>query len=476
MQHTGITKNQFLFSVACFFMSPPLLLAILFKNAEHEAWLISLAGAGLGFGAACMIMALYRLNRGKELAGICQAALGKTAGRFLAALYLLFFFFRLCSDVSQVSGFLSTYVLPETPIPVIIAVLVTACTVSAHRKAGPLCGIAFWLFLLVAVYTVGSIFLLRDKINPENYLPLFSLESGRYAGSAAVTAAELFSGLTVFLVLFNEETGRDDLRRPVLTGYGLAALILVLAVFRDGAVFGPFSEFLTAPSLQSARMINIGEILSRVELLYVLLFVFAVFFKIALSVYAVSKLLAAITGCDGTESFVWPVGILLFGASVISFRSYAELTEWGEKYMAFYLWIFEGILPAVLLVSCAAKRGIRNLRLRAAGLLGIGSARALRDSKGPPAGESDGAGRPGDPEAPGGNRRDPAERAAAKRAAAERTAAEKKRRRQVAVAMTASILLSGGISISLLLGLRVPSPFAPLVWIAKSVYSFFGFS
>ena len=82
IQNTGITKNQFLFSAACFFMASPLFLAILFKNAGHESWIISIVGAVLGFVVSYMIMTLYKLNKGKELAGICKAAFGKTAGVF----------------------------------------------------------------------------------------------------------------------------------------------------------------------------------------------------------------------------------------------------------------------------------------------------------------------------------------------------------------------------------------------------------
>lgn len=435
-------------------MAAPLFLAILFKRAEHESWIVAVAGAVLGFAVSYMIMTLYNLNKGKELAGICKASFGKTAGMFFAVLYLLFFLFRLCANVSQFSGFLSTYVLPETPVPVIVALLVGACTVSARRRAGPLCGMALWLFLLISGYTVISVFLLQEKINPENFLPVFSLEGGSYIKTTVTTVAELFSGLAIFLVFFNEEDGKENLRKPVLIGYLLAAAILVVAVLRDCAVFGPFSKYLTAPSLQSARMINFGEILSRVELLYVLLFVFVIFFKISLSIYAISKLFSSVTGCGRNYSYVWPVGLLIFSIGIISFRSYADQMDWGEKYMAFYIWIFEVILPAVMLVICAVKRGVRNMKIRAAGVP-VKQAEAKPDETEKNV-NSENAESPQTVSVPN-------------------AVFEKKSRRCFAWTMTLCALIAGTISVLLLFGVRVPSPFTPLVWLAKSVYRVFGF-
>ena len=437
-------------------MASPLFLAILFKNAGHESWIPAIVGAALGFVVSYMIMTLYNLNKGKELAGICKAAFGKTAGIFFAVLYLLFFFFHLCSNVSQVSEFLSTYVLPETPIPVIIALLVVACTVSARRKSGPLCGMAFWLFLLVSGYTVLSVFFLQDKMNPENFLPVLSLDGGSYVKSAVTTVAELFSGLTIFLVFFNEEGGNDNLRKPVLIGYLLAAAIIVLAALRDCAVFGPFSKYLTAPSLQSARMISFGEILSRVELLYVLLFVCVIFFKFSLSIYAISKLFSSVTGCGRNYAYVWPVGILLFGVSIVSFRSYADLLDWGESYMPLYIWLFEVILPAVMLLICAVKLGVRNMKIRAAGVLGLKQAEAGQPPETGKDGNSENAEMP-------------------ENAEAQNDAFEKKSRLCFTWTLTSCILITGVIAVLLLFGVRVPSPFTVFIWIAKSIYRIFGF-
>lgn len=77
MKKSGaITQKQFLFSVFCFLLSSPFFIAILFKRAKHESWIIMLLGGIIGFAISYMVMTLYNMNKGRELVGICRAAGG----------------------------------------------------------------------------------------------------------------------------------------------------------------------------------------------------------------------------------------------------------------------------------------------------------------------------------------------------------------------------------------------------------------
>lgn len=357
MKKSGaITQKQFLFSVFCFLLSSPFFIAILFKRAKHESWIIMLLGGIIGFAISYMVMTLYNMNKGRELVGICRAAVGKTAGSIIAALYLIFFLIKICINTAQFSGFLSSNVLPNTPVAIIIVTFLLACTLSAKRGAVNICGFAFWFVLPIIIYTLTSTVLLSGQFKLSNFFPMLSLDSGSYLKAALTVVAEPFANLAIFLMLFNESEDNGNLRKYVLIGYTMSVFLLLIAVLRESAIFGDFSQYLSSLLFQSARLINMGEVLSRVEIIYVLLLLIITFFKVGLSIYAASKLFASITGCGAGNLYVFPIGIIACGITPILFPSYVHMNEWGLVYAPFYTWIFEIIIPLFLLIICAVKK------------------------------------------------------------------------------------------------------------------------
>ncbi len=366
-----ITEKQLLFTVFCFLQASPLFQTLLFSNAVQESWLAVIVSALIGAVALFPILFLYKYNRGLELSGICKRALGKFGGTVISVTYLLYFFVSMCTKVSSFGGFMSTNILQRTPVLVITAFFIIGAVMCANRGAENLCGMAIIFAVTTSVYIIFSVIFLADEMKLENLLPLFSLSGGSYVKAILSTAVEPFANFVIFLMLFDEnEQVKDSLQdtsqkknssfpsalfKAVITGYIVSAIILIIAVFRDNAVFGEFSKYVAAPSFQAARLISIGELLSRVELVFAVIFMTSVLFRVALSLYCVSKLFANITSRGGSTTYVLPIGILMCGLSLILFKSHEHMQRWSRTALPFYNWIFEIILPLIFLVICIVK-------------------------------------------------------------------------------------------------------------------------
>ena len=377
-KHTRrITEKQFLFTVFCFLQASPLFQTLLFAHTAQESWLAVIVAVLIGLLATLPILFLYRKNRGNDLTGICRNIFGKVLGTVVGVLYLLFFLLRLCANIAQFGGFISTNMLQRTPIIVISTFFIVGAILCARRGAENLCGMALIFSLLISTYIILSALLLTKNLSISNLLPVFSLKSGSYVKAIMSTAVEPFANLVIFLMLFDEnerQSGESEdyapgnaakkksisLVKAVIAGYLLSALILIISVFRDNALFGEFSKFVTATSFQAARLISVGEVLSRMEIVFAVIFVTTMLFKAALSLYCVSKLLANLTGAGGSTKYVLPFGILMCGLSLIMFKSHEHMEEWSFKALPFYNWIFEIIIPLIMFVICLIQIAIKK--------------------------------------------------------------------------------------------------------------------
>ena len=360
-----ITDKQLMFSVFCFLQASPLFQSLLFSYTAQESWLAIIPAAVGGLLGLLPIIYLYNKNRGRELSGILRNILGQKAGTVFAYIYLLYFFIRVCATVSRFSGFLSTNMLPQTPIIVITGILMISCLMSASRGGENLCGMAFLFAAMLLFYVIISVPLLTESLEINNLLPVFTLNKGTYTKAVVTAIAEPFANLMIFLELFDENESREELTqgyykksklgKALVLGYMLSAGLIIFAVFRDNAVFGEFSKNVTAISFQAARLISVGEVLSRLELIYAILFVTTVFFRVSLSLYCLSKLLANTAERGGSTRFVLPFGMLVWCVSLVLFSSNSEMKEWSYVSMPFYVWIFELLIPLGLVLICAVK-------------------------------------------------------------------------------------------------------------------------
>ncbi len=369
-----ITEKQIFFSIFCFLEASLLFFAMLFTYAKQESWLAIIISAAIGLIISLPVIFLYKLNRGKDLTGICRRVLGRGLGTVISALYLVFFLLRLCVNISRFGGFISTNMLQQTPIVIILGFFVGGVVLCARRGAENLCGMSLWFAIIIAGYILLSVPLLWQQLSLQNLLPIFSLSSGSYFKAIMITVAEPFANLSIFLMLFDETepveasgrasditletkpTNSFKLTKFIIGGYIAASIITIVAVFRDNSIFGKFAEYITVPSFQAARLINVGEVLSRVELVYAVIFITTVFFRIALSLYCVSKLFSSLTMRGKGTDFVLPMGILAYGISLVVFRSHEEMQAWSFSGLPFYNWIFEAIIPLIVLTVCLIKK------------------------------------------------------------------------------------------------------------------------
>lgn len=122
------------------------------------------------------------------------------------------------------------------------------------------------------------------------------------------------------------------------------------------AVVGELTRHLSFPFFELTRCISIGHFVERMEALVFVMWVAGVTVKVAIFYYIASLGTAQLFGLSDYRPIVLPIGLLLGVWSLELFQSSSQLIEWLTKTLPFYAFVFEFVIPVLLLITAVLRK------------------------------------------------------------------------------------------------------------------------
>jgi spore germination protein KB len=199
-------------------------------------------------------------------------------------------------NVGELANFTQLTIMAETPdvVLMLICMLVAAWAVRYGIKVvtqySPLFTVISFAILAV------SILLVLDQIDLQNFLPMFDLPAIKYVQGTHIITTIPLGELVVFLMITpNVKLPRRDATKYLFGGFALGGINLLFVKLRDIAVLGNMFHLFTLPSLVVLRLVNLGTAFTRMEILFAVVLIMLLFFKITflyyVSVIAVAQLM-----------------------------------------------------------------------------------------------------------------------------------------------------------------------------------------
>ncbi|WP_042167469.1 GerAB/ArcD/ProY family transporter [Paenibacillus gorillae] len=318
--------------------------------SKQDAWL-SMALAtlmGLVLGAVFAAIA-NRLQRQSPITAL-QNRIGKAAGGFMGLLFLFNFFMGGLTLMSEMSQFMTTQMMPETPVNAIL-LLFMAVIIIAYRYGieafARLSELLFPLFLFLFLFMVVF---LTPQVDISNMKPMLARGLTPVIQGAIPAFVTGFTEMVVLLMLVPHVTGKVKLTKPILWGYAIGGLILFIVVDLCVLVLGPsLMETKYYPTFVLAQKITIGQFLERLEVILMLIWIITVFFKTLLLFFALTAGTAQVFGLKESRMLTIPYGMILIVATI---AGTPNISEYNQLLLYYYPW-FDGVfciaLPLVVL-------------------------------------------------------------------------------------------------------------------------------
>jgi len=351
-----ISPKQIAFSTCCIILATSLLSKHLYIYTGQEAWVSVILGFTISLLAIWMYSALANRFPGDSLIEINDKVFGLILGKFFSGLYIYFFFTLACLNTSTIGRFGKSLVLPNTPQLFIHILFLLVCAWAVRK--GPVNFVKY--STLFAVSSIAAILfntaLLYNRVDFRNLLPMFSHTAADYAVGTHFIAIIPLCEPFVFLMFLPYLQKPKELGKSLAAGTTLGAGMLLLIILRDIVVLGQTGTLLfTYPSFMVLRFIDVGDILTRMEIIYAFILISLMFFKVIVFYYA------AVSGFGrlmkfNTHEFL----ILIFGA-LIAIYSFTmmdanEHFEWlVSGAAAIHSTVFLVVLPVITLIAATAR-------------------------------------------------------------------------------------------------------------------------
>jgi len=276
-----ISGKQFMFTIACFIQSSALLSAFIAAITLQESWIPSIISIILCIPFFILYSKLSKLFPNKTYVQIIEIILGPFFGKILNIFYIAFFFVLTSLNIRDLSNLTKITTLNKTPDLVIILICVSVCSITITYGLKTITQLGKLFTITSIAVTIISILLLIEEFCLPNLLPVFSLKFINYVQATHIAMTIPFGELIVFLMITpNVKMKENKLTKYFISGFLIGGFTFLFSILRDIAVLGNTFSVFTTPSLITFRLIHVGEVLSRMEILFAIILIMLLFFKI----------------------------------------------------------------------------------------------------------------------------------------------------------------------------------------------------
>jgi len=339
-----------------YILGSTLLLSLVDNIIKQDAWLTLIISFALSIPFVISFTSLVKKFPGKSLMDINRLVFGKIVGSVLSVLYFIYIFLLLALNIDFVAGFYKQYVLTETPKMLLIVLFTLATAFAAKRGAGAIGKASF----PVVVFSIGVIvvttLLLISKMDFANFLPAFELPAKSYVQVCHVVITVPFLDIIALLMITPHLQNHQHLARSMLGGVAIAGVGLLWIVVRNTATLGGAADVIGNSSYEAARLIDIGEFLTRIEMLVVVGFTCCAFIKVSVLYHTTVNSFAQLLKLRNSETLILPIGSIVAVIAAVLFKSTAANTDWGSRYHMVWATPFTMIFPPLTLLVAKIRR------------------------------------------------------------------------------------------------------------------------
>lgn len=349
-----ISSTQLIFLFIVYLVST----AFLFTagvEAKQDAWLVALLGMAISLITVLIYLALACRFPGQTFITIHEQVWGTFLGKGFSALFLLFFFINTSTAINLAFSFQKELLL-NTP-PLVLALLssgISLILVNCGLEVLARCNQLICTFNMIIW---GFIFLLAiPEINLANFQPVFQSSIPVLIIAALRASAFSFATGFGFLLIFPRVRDSQKICISTIIAFGVSGLYLLSAVIFTIGILGPTIGYYTFPALNASRMINIGEIFTRMEVLTGVIFWLGMFFIQTIYIYNFTMTAAEFFQLKSSRTMSIPLWILLSLFSIQSFASSSDNVEYGLKVYAWLIIPFQYIIPLLTLMVAVIRK------------------------------------------------------------------------------------------------------------------------
>jgi spore germination protein KB len=346
-----MSKLVYLFSLGSAALIVP---TAVISIAKQDGWASMLLIIPVQYAVILVYLTLMKRFPRLSIVQYSQVIAGKWFGKAIGLTFVFFFLLLSILVLRNLVDFMSKTVLPQTPTWFISGTFMVVILYGVYLGIETLARTGEVLFVWSTFVLVIITISLLNQVHMDYFQPTFGagvmpVLKGMYPVLGfPITECVL---ITAILPMVGKSE-REHLRRRifgavVMTG-AISTLIVVLLIAVMGVTATSRSPFAV---YEMAKIINIEEILVRVEILFAVVWIGTVFMKLSLCMYALSVMFGQLLGLKTYRPLVFPLGMLVVPMSLVIYRNGVHSTNFAMNVWTVYSATQGLIIPLLLLLA-----------------------------------------------------------------------------------------------------------------------------
>jgi spore germination protein KB len=353
----SVSSKQLMYATAVFIIASNVLTNSLYEFTKNQSWFAVILGTVLSAVIISGYGRLTKSHKGQGLYEISETVFGKIGGKVVNGLYVFFFLTLTVFNTRNLGEFVASYVLPTTPVNITYAFFVLVLVYAVKKGADKMTRYGSFIFFIYFFLLMLLTVMLIPNMHLENLLPVFTIPLKNQLLGAHLIAMLPFCEIFAFMSM------TQHMQKPALAGVALrrglfiGAVVILWLVTRDIVVMGDYVLYTSSPTFNTVRMIDVGDLFTRVEIINAVLQIILLFFKVSILLFATVTGISKLFNIEQYGIFAYITGALVIICANFFFESTYEHAAWytaGGAYATFFLIV---IPLATLIVSMLRKKG-----------------------------------------------------------------------------------------------------------------------
>jgi spore germination protein KB len=355
MRKETISYTQIIFAIALFSIGSSAVIGIN-SEAEQDTWLSLLIAAVMAVPLLLMYARIMRLYPETDLFDMMEILFGKIVGKIFIILVAWYALHLSALVLRNFTEFLQIVAFPETPqLPMMISLML----VTAYLAFSGISTFGKWSIIMqviVALTVFLTFFMAIADVDFTLLQPVFAHGWQTLLSSAYQIVTFPFAETVLFLGIASA-VKKDASPYKI---YGLALLfsiaVLQVVIMRNFTILGtPMINAVYFPSYTTARILHVGDFLSRIEGSITMNFLLAGITKMTLCLIVAAKGITKLFALQDYKRMIMPSSMLAVSLCAIIYKSTMEMVGF-TKYYAIYAIPFQVFIPAVVWITAEIRR------------------------------------------------------------------------------------------------------------------------
>lgn len=315
-----ISNSQFTILTIMFIIGGSTLIAppLIALDAKQDSWLSSLIGTGCGLLLVNLYGILAKRDPEHTLVEFTTRVLGRKLGRLVSFIYFLFFLFLTAVLLRIVGDFMTTLVLPETPIQAIEIAFGLTVIMGVRLGLEAFARTSEMLLPWVVMFFVLLLLFLAPEIKLNNFAPVMENGLEPVLKGVMPLLGIPFLDLVILLMLTPSVTHPRKTGKNMTVGVICGGLLLMMVSSLCITVLGPkYTASLNFPTYELVQKVDIGHFIQRIEGIAGGIMFISIFFKITICYYGTVLCLAHTLSLNQYKFLTYPIGMLVIVFSLI---------------------------------------------------------------------------------------------------------------------------------------------------------------